>query len=323
MAQNKKTAKLLAGYLIVGDDMLKREAVVRRLKVRMAQYGDISLNSDTFDGEKATGEEIVAAANTIPFASEKRLVLVRDGQSLRKADSEALVTYLEHPCETTVLALECVKLAKNTRLYQAFARIDATAVIDCSPPKRYELASLVRSMAVGHGIVFTEGAAEKLIELVGENTVTLDNETKKIATSHRGSDPVTVNEVLMLIMPTAEVKPWEFVDAFAARDLRKCIAYLRRMSSTSPLALIAMCTTRIRELICTQSLLARGQISTLGHVLKQPDWRLKNHRMWANRFSAEELRNALILARDAEQEMKRGADQNAVFIDWVIASLTA
>ncbi len=312
----------MPAYLIVGEDALKREAVIKRLRRRMEQYGDIAFNTDTFEGERATGDDVIAAANTVPFASEKRLVYVRDGQALRKADSEAIVKYLTAPCGTTVLALECTKLAKNTRLYQAFAKIGASAVIDCTPPKRYELASLVRSMAVGHGVVFTDGAAEKIIELIGENTVSLDNEIKKIAMAHRGSDPVTVNEVIMMITPTAEVKPWEFVDAFSARDLGKCLAYLPRMASTSPIALIAMCTTRIRELICAQSLLARGQITTLARVLKQPDWRVKNHRMWASRFSPLELRHALIGARDAERSMKRGADPKNALIDWMIATLS-
>ena len=62
-----------------------------------------------------------------------------------------------------------------------------------------------------------------------------------------------------MVSRTAEVKPWEFVDAFAARDVRKCLLYLGRMDSVSPHALLAMCTTRLRELVCARSMADRRQ----------------------------------------------------------------
>ena len=224
-------------YLIVGEDALKRDTVMKRLRVRLAKLGDLSFNSDEFNGETALGGDIVAACNTVPFASPVRLVEVRGADKLKKADAEALVTYLEAPNETTVLALVAEKLAKNTRLYKAVAKLGKTAVIDCAPLKRYELPKTVRALAVGHGVTLTEGAANVLVDLVGEDTVHLDNELKKIALAHRGSDAVNEHEIMGLVSRTAEVKPWEFVDAFAARDTRKCLLYLGRMDSVSPHAL--------------------------------------------------------------------------------------
>ena len=93
-----------------------------------------------------------------------------------------------------------------------------TAIIDCTPFERREMGKVVRSMAVGHGITFTEGAASALLDLVGTNTVSLDAEIRKLSLSHRGSDPVNENEVLSMVSFTKEIKPWEFVDAFAARN---------------------------------------------------------------------------------------------------------
>ena len=168
----------------------------------------------------------MSACNTVPFASPLRLVAVRNAEKLKKPDAEALVAYLESPSPTTVLALEAEKLAKNTRLYKAAAKHGKSAVIDCAPLKRYELPKMVRSMAVGHGVTLTEGAAAKIVELVGEDTVHLDNEVRKIALAHRGADPVNEHEIVALVSRTAEVKPWEFVDAFSARDLQKCLLYL-------------------------------------------------------------------------------------------------
>ncbi len=317
---------LLPAYLINGEDDLKRETVLKRLRARIAKLGDIDFNSDAFDGETALGGDIVSACNTMPFASDVRLVVVTSADVLKKADAEALVDYLAQPSETTVLCLVARKLAKNTRLYKAVASIGKRAVIDCAPVKKYELARNVRGMAVTHGVTLDDAAAQRLVDLVGENTVRIDAELRKLALAH-GSNarPIGVGEVDSMVARTAEVKPWEFTDAFAARDIAACVRLLGKMESASPYALIGMCVTRIRELIAAHALAARGQSGTKPLVthLKVPEWRVKNHVNWARRWKAAELRAALSSARDCERAMKTGADPDAAFLEWVLAVLRA
>ena len=330
MAQNTKKQPLIPAYLVVGEDALKRAAVLKRLRERLAEFGDLSFNSDTFDGETALGSDIVSACNTMPFASDMRLVYVRDADRLKKADAEELVAYLASPSEQTVLALEAEKLAKNTRLYKAIASVGKSAIIDCEPKKKRDLPQTVRSMAVSHGVTFTEGAASALVDLVGENTVHLDSEVAKIALAHRGADPVSEHEVRSLVSRTTEATPWDFVNAFAARDLKKCLLLRTRMKSISPHALIAMCATRLRELLCAKVMEQRGSTSALAAALSEyakignpkarpkQAWQVKDHITCARRFTREELRGAIIAARDTERAMKSGADPEAAFQDWVV-----
>ncbi len=319
MANSSKQDTLLPAYLAVGEDQLKRTAVVKRLYGRLSKEGDLAFNSDEFDGETAAGSDIVSACNTVPFASPVRLVTLRNAEKLKKADSEMIVAYLGAPNPTTILLLEAEKLAKSTRLYKAVAKLGKTAVIDCAPPKRAALPGKVREMAVAQGVTFTQGAATKLVELVGENTVRLNSEVEKIALAHDGSSAVGEQEVESLVRRSAEVKPWEFVDAVSARDLKKCLLCLGRMESMAPIALITMCATRLRELICARSLCDRGTPRALAQTLKVPDWRVKNHIGWARGFTAEELRRAMVLARDADRAMKSGSDAHQVLLDWTLA----
>lgn len=321
MAQTKKDTQLLNAYLIVGEDELKRETVMRRLRQRLEKMGDLAFNSDTFNGESASGDAIVAACQTLPFASDVRLVQVNNVEKLKKADQELLIDYLSDPNRSTILALVAVKLAKNTRLYKAVARLGKTAVIDCAPFGRKELNAAVRSMAVSHGVTFTPGASAALIDLVGTNTVALDSEIRKIALAHRGTDPVTDGEVMASVSRTAEIKPWEFVDAFSARNAKRCIYLLHRMNKTSPYGLLSMCVTRIRELLSVQALVARGNIHAIPKVLNVPEWKVKSLRQWAEGFSQEELISALKCARDTELIMKSGSDPDNEFLSWLLTTI--
>lgn len=308
-------------YLAVGADTLKRQRVIERLRSRLEKFGDISFNNDVFQGDNADGAEIVAACNTLPFASEVRLVEVSDADKLSKTSTEALISYLSAPCESTILMLSAEKLAKSTRLYKAVANLGKNAIIDCTPMKKQELASSLRSMAVSHGFTMTPGACEKMLELVGEDTVRIDTELKKLALAHNGNDPVTDSEVASLVARTSEAKPWDLVDAFAARNLARCFHLLPQLSQSSPFFLLAQSQTRLRELLCTKALERQGRARDLATVLGVPPWKVKNHVRWARAFSEQQLVEALILSRDAEMKMKSGTDQVKVFQNWMCASI--
>lgn len=316
---SKNETPLLGVYLITGTDELKRQTVLDRLRKRLEKECDLSLNSDTFNGENAEGIDIVSACNTLPFASDIRLVQVNAVDKLKKADTDQVIAYIESPSPTTVLVLVASGVAKNTRLYKAVSKIGKNAIIDCAPIKRNELPARVRAMATTHGIAITPAAANALIDAVGENTVALDSSLAKLALSHVGADPVTDSEVALIVPRSAQAKPWEFIDAFSERNATKCLALRQRLDSTSPHVLLSMCVTRIRELVAAQSLYARGQGSALASYLKVPDWRVRNHARWAKGFTEQELRDALVSSMKAEQAMKSGTDPESAFQDWYLS----
>lgn len=322
MTTQKDTA-LLPAYLVDGEDHLKREAVLRRLKVRLEKMGDLSFNHDSFEGASAAGEAIVTACMTVPFASEKRLVVVNLAEKLPKKAQSELVGYLKSPSDSTVLVLVTDKLAKNTALYKAVAALGKSAVIDCAPPKKKDLANQVRAMGPTHGLTLTPGAAAALVELVGEDTMRIDAELKKLALMQRASDVVEESHVREAVARVAEPRPWEFVDAFSARSIGECVRMLRLMPSASPYALLRQCVSRIRELMCAQAMLARGGNATasVADALKMPDWKVKRHVQWARSFTPAELRRALETSLETERKMKGGSVPEAAFLDWVVSTL--
>lgn len=332
---SKPAAKLLPAYLIVGEDRLKSDEVLARLVARVQTMGDLELNSETFDcRQEASGQAIVEAANTLPFLSDVRLIVVKEPERLAKADSEQLVAYLKDPNPTTVMALVATKLAKNTRLYKAAAQVGPHAVIDCSPRKARDLPSLVEGMARSHGAAMGSSAAAALVDRVGTSTVLLDAEVAKLASvaRSRGDGSISADDVERLVKRIAEVKPWDLTRALAERDVSRCLTLTSRMRDAprggrelSWTGLLAMCVTRIRELICAKSLDRRGDAGALADEVRKFNpraqaWQLRDHRRWASRWETRDLRRALTSAADAEQRMKSGADQQAAFERWLIAA---
>ena len=321
-----KSTNILSVYLAVGDDSLKRAEVLSRLKARLEQEDDLSFDCDDFDAEMVTGKDVVAACETMPFMASKRLVLVRNAEKFKKADLDELTGYVQAFNPATVLALSFEKLVKNTKLYKAVASLGKTAVIECALPKGRELQRKVIAMASAHGIGMNENTASLLIDYVGSNTVSLDNEVAKIALICSGNSCITREDVKAYAEETADAKPWKFLEPFSERDLSAALQWIDTARNVSCHVLVPQCAQRLRELICVKSLQAQGAsqaelLTELGYSQAE-SWKIKNHARYAREFSASELRHALISLRETDKHMKSGADPNDVFSLWVAQTLS-
>ncbi len=326
MASNKK--ELLSVYLLLGDDEEKKETLRSRMKERIGELGDLTMNMDVFDCEvdSSCGERIVACCLTMPFVSEKRLVSVRSADKLNKESVEALIEYLNDPSPSSVLLLEAEKLAKNTRFFKAVQSIDTKAIVDCNAPKKWEMARFVTSQAKAKGLVVRDDAAQVLVDKIGLDTVALSNEINKIMSSHTTGDPVTVEEVNSLVEWRSEVKPWVLVDALCARNVRKVFEYLPKVTGTTPLGLLAMASNKLRELLAAKEVMrgggdVEGKLCDELSISQAQSWRVKNHFLWARQYSESELVRALEGALIVEVKMKRGFDQRAILELWLLSIL--
>lgn len=312
-------ADLLPAYLIVGADELKRDAAVRRLRSRVpADMADFNL--DELDG--ASLEEpgqLISSAQTMPFCADFRLVIVNGAGELAKPVSEAVVSYLADPNPQCVLCLVAEKLAKNTRLYKAVAKVGPHSVIDCAPLKRWELPPYVVKLAQKRGLSMDNAAAQELVERVGESTVALDNQIATLAQLVGDVGRITLADVEANVAQIAEVSPWAFADAVCERNAPRAMEMLNLMKAPSLVFLHSVLVGRLRELICAKSLDARGAASGLARELGRQSWQVKNHVRWSRAFGEEELVELLGQAAVCERALKGSQDSEAAFARFVLA----
>ena len=312
-------ADLLPAYLIVGADELKRDATVRRLRSRVpADMADFNL--DELDG--ASLEEpgqLISSAQTMPFCADFRLVIVNGAGQLAKPVSEAVVSYLADPNPQCVLCLVAEKLAKNTRLYKAVAKVGPHSVIDCAPLKRWELPSYVVKLAQKRGLSMDNAAAQELVERVGESTVALDNQIATLAQLVGDAGRINLADVEANVAQIAEVSPWAFADTVCERNAPRAMEMLNLMKAPSLVFLHSVLVGRLRELICAKSLDARGAASGLARELGRQSWQVKNHVRWSRAFGEEELVELLGQAAVCERALKGSQDSEAAFARFVLA----
>jgi DNA polymerase-3 subunit delta len=319
MAASKKKSPLLPAYLIVGTNELMSKEAVARLKARLEPGLDVfNLDEFTANSDLSAGD-LVASLNTVAMGTGPRIVFIMDAERLPKAVSEALIGYLKNPNPGCTACLVAHSLARTTRLYKAIDKIGPHAVINCGAQKRWELPKTVQRMGKVHGIILDDAAAQELIARVGESTVMLDAQVKSLAEFCRADAHVSRSDVCAHIVRTAEVKPWDFLDAICARDTARALSLYHLMIKPSQIALTSLITGRVRELICARALIGRGCPQTLAQTLGKKDWQVKNHLGWAQHFSDADLERSLALAAYCERDLKAGRDSEITFTRFVLA----
>jgi DNA polymerase III subunit delta len=307
-------------YLIYGTEDLRLAQALARLKKRVGDVADLDFNFDTFEGESAQADDIVAASNTLPFLSERRLVVVKHVDKMNAEGWNALAAYAANPSPTTVLVLVATKLAKNTRLYKAVDKLGGIA--EYAAPRKAEYPREVQRLFADRGKTIALDGAELLVEAVGYDLRRLSVEADKTVAFVGARGEVTRADIEQVASTTAPTSVFEFTDALANRDGRSALRLLADLlgDGESVYGLHALALRSLRDLIAARSVIERGS-GSLGEVAKavgRPDWMVKNLPRQARAFTSQELVDALRAAAAAEAQMKTSRDPRLVFERWIV-----
>lgn len=276
-----------------------------RLRSRLAQAADLDFNLDVFDAEQTTADDVIAAANTMPFMSERRLVVLRHADRFSAAWLNTLAEYAEDPSPSTVLVLVATKIDRRTRLYKAVANTGQVA--EYAAPKRAEYPGLVQSMFKARGVEVARDAAQALIEAVGLDLRRLATEADKIVDYVGADGTVDRERIVDVVAQTAPVPIWALNDALSARDLEACVRVARTLEANGESAhrLQSTGVRHVRSLLQAKALSSRGlPTAAMMSQLRMPDWKVRNTLREADRFETGELIDALRSAARSEAEMK-------------------
>ena len=308
-------------YLIYGTEERRLAQALDRLKRSLSEVADLDFNLVTLRGESTSADEIIAAANTMPFMSDRRLVIVRDIERLSKVEIDRLVAYLRNPSPTTTLVLVGEKVDKRTALYSA---VETTGVVaEYRAPKKSEYPQQVVEMFEARGRRIGRDAAEALVRAVGYDLSRLSLEVDKVVAYAGDERTLSRSEVEEVMSSTAGTSIFEFLDALGSRDCRTALERLNGLldQGETIYSVHALAVRRVRDLLSTQALMRRGQSSTgaLAAVLRRQEWQVRDFPRQARRFESDSLTAALIAAARTEAEMKTSRDARLAFERWIFS----
>jgi DNA polymerase-3 subunit delta len=287
--------------------------------------GDRTLLVDEFDLDAQTLGAAVDAAQTPPFLTDHRVVVVRRfGRYSKNEDIAALLTYLQDPSPTTALVLAWEKTNLKTQVegaepFTASPRMPTNltkavtgcggVVIDADPTTR-NMSGWVADQLAEAGLDVEPRAREAMVKVIGEDGGALREIIGRLAGTYGTADKLRYDDVEPYLGQSGGVAPWDLTDAIDAGDVSKSLDMLARMMGAGDrhaLAIMASLQThylRMARLDGANPRSEKDAATILG--LKGSTFPAKKAMANARRLGGAKVRRAVALVAAADHDLRGG-----------------
>jgi DNA polymerase III subunit delta len=320
-------------YIFYGQEELLRAEAVAGLRARMAEEDLGELNTASLDGRDLPLEELINACNTLPFLTQRRMIIVHDmlqryDRAASAPEAQRLADYLPSMPDTTRLVfVESGALAKNNQLLARAKGLSGATIREYAPfpPESEELRRWVAQRARTHGVATEPQAVRLLIELVGNNLRSLDQELAKLAGRLDYAGAVRAEDVRALVSPSPQADIFGMVDALGVgnHDAALRLFHTLLADDAKPLYLLAMISRQIRLILAAKDLQENERLdrAALAKRLGVPPFVAEKLLEQSRLFSFQDLHKLLERVLEVDQGIKTGQIEPVLSLELLILAM--
>ncbi len=294
-------------YLFSGPEEFLKEEVLKKLRDSLLPPGTVDLNYHLFYGKEDSGARIVEAASTFPFLSEKRLVVVKEGEKLGVADKKELLRYAQSPSPFTCLVLLIDKIDRRESLSALLVKSGEEVSFKAISKK--DILGWIMNRAGAEGKKITPQAAFELKERIGGNLRELTGHLTKLFLYAGDKKDIGVEEVRDLVGEGRETSHFDLTEAISERKKDRALKILRKIISEGGKApeIIGLISWQMRRIAEAKSRISRGEAAmdvcqSLGIF---PFFR-KKFLSQVKKFSLPKLRENFYFLLESDRQFKSG-----------------
>ncbi len=315
-------------YLLHGDDGYSIAQEVAKLEAKLALR---EANTTSLDGRSFNLDDLVSVVSPMPFMTDRRLVILShplarleskeakarffNKQKLTKDREKIIENFKKVPLTTALVLVEHKLLTSdwerkkgNLHWLERWAGSNRERVY----VKAFPLGNMkgwIQNRAVQEGGQFTNEAAKRLAELVGDNTRLADQETRKLLDYADYKRPVGVEDVDLLTPDSSQADIFAMVDALGMMDGERASENLQRVLEQQEHGYIfAMVIRQFRLLLLVREILDGGgggdEIAAKLRFLGVKKWMSRKLIPQAKRFSPPVLEEIFHRLLNLDEEVK-------------------
>lgn len=316
-------------YVLYGTEQLLIREVTEALE--QAINPEDSLNTLRFHCDETPVQVAVREAETMPFLSDRRLVILQNATMFTGAkptrndhDLDLFLRYLENPSPTstlicTVFADKLDERKKITKAARAHGKVAAFL-----PLKEKELQDWIVLRCRKDRVSITPGAVDRLLSACGPNLTFLASELEKLALYAGDEGTIDEDSVERLAAGTLEQDIFSFVDEAVRlrteRAMRKMGDLIK--SKQPPVYLLFMIARQIRIMLQVKIQSADGLTAQqIAARIGVHPYACKVAGEQAQRYSRPELETLLAELGEIDHKIKTGRVEDRQALEMFLLSM--
>ena len=319
--QDMKTGQLNHIYLLYGEEAYLRKQYKNRLKE--AIIGDDSMNYHYYEGKGVTIGEVIDQAETMPFFSEKRLILM-ENTGLFKGGGEELSEYLKSPAQTVYFLFGETEVDKRSKLYKTVSAKGCAVefgIQDENTLKRWVLGMVKRENKK-----ISEPALNFLLEMTGTDMENIQKEMEKLFCYCMDQDAITERDIVQICTKRISSHIFDMINAIADRKQKKALELYYELLALKepPMRILFLITRQFNLLLQVKELAGKGyQGRAIGEKVGLPGFVAGKYVTQASRFQKEELRETVEACVEAEEAIKTGRLNDNMSVELLIVKYSS
>jgi len=290
------------------EERLKQDAL-KMLREKLLPEGLADLNEVLLTAPET--DAIIAAAETLPFMADRRLILLRDFPAVvgRSEADDRLLSYLPYVPPTAVVLFYCVQPVKQKKIKNAVQKLGGLVRFD--PLKDYEATSFVTRIFRDLGRECDDRTADLLIFTCGTDLNQLQNEAAKIAAYHPENPRISPDDVRALATPSSENRVFNLVNALISGNEGKTFSLLRDLlrngENRTGILFMLLRQFRLMQQIKIMLYEKRSPKDIQEALGIKNAWAAQQTMKQAASYTGRQVRDAVALCLNTDYEVKSGA----------------
>ncbi len=262
MAKSKSESKekIEPIYVIAGEEKSLVDAECEKLLEKLVGPEQRATGLFSADPAEVSATDVLDELRTLPFLTERRVVLVKVADKFISENRELLEKYFDNTCPTGILILTVSKWDERTKLAKKLPSVGK--LLSVTQPQRWQLPRrLIQYARETHDKAISEDAAELLVELAGDELVRLYSEVDKLALFANNEKSITEQHVESLIGHNRIFNAFTVIDAVMAGDIAQATRRLRIMfteDKTAEYTFVGAFAFHFRRMFNAKVLLEKG-----------------------------------------------------------------
>jgi DNA polymerase-3 subunit delta len=311
-------------YVIAGKEDSLVNAHCSELLDKLLEPSQRTTGLFNADAGSVMASDILDELRTIPFLTDKRVVLVKDADKFISENRGPLEKYFDNPCPSGRLIFTVRTWDSRTKLAKKLAK--SGKLINVTQPNRRELPQrLIKYADDAHGKKISREAAEILIELAGEELPRLYSELDKLALYVDKEKAITPKHIESLIGHNRLFDVFAVIDAVIAGNAPVAVERLRRMfaqDKSSEFSVVGAFAYHFRRMFNAKILLDKG-VRT-GEIVKRCN--IWSHRdkffSQLRKMSLKQIGKYLQQLAEADYTIKTGQTKAPVAMEQFVLQLS-
>ncbi len=307
-------------YLFHGEEDFLRNSFKKSLADAVVPPDD-NMNRTLFSGKDTDVSELISLSETLPFMSERRLILVEDSGFFKGAVPEEFPEYLGHIPEETVIIFNESEVDKKWKMYKAAEKNGK--VVLCEKQGDEELIRWIASYLGKASKKIGRPGAELLLMRTGNDMYSLKNEMDKLISFTGDRDSVTEEDIRNCTGVSLNSSIFAMIDDIAEGRQKAALEkyYELTLLKEAPLRILFLLSREFNMLLVAKDLLKEGKNDKeMAEVMKVPWFAVKKYVAAAKRFERERIVRAIEDCISTEDDIKKGRINDRIGTEMLIIS---